>query len=242
MNCSIVKGVAVSFALSTASSWGQANTGQIVGKVADSTGAIITTGTVSIKNVGTNALRTAKLSTQGTYLFTGLDPAIYQITVTSPSFSSFEGTVEVTVGGHETLDATLAVGTSTTVVEVQGAGGAEVNTQTQELSQIVNTQQLANLPSLTRNPYDFVVLSGNVSAGDNSTNSGNSGQNLTSRGVGVSINGQRESGTEILLDGVENVGVFNANVGQQVPLDAVQEYSVITNNFSPEYGRASGAS
>ena len=67
-----------------------------------------------------------------------------------------------------------------------------------------------------------------------------SGQNLTSRGVGYAINGQRESGTEILLDGVENVAIFGAAVGEDVPIDSVQEYSVITNNFSAEYGRASG--
>jgi hypothetical protein len=108
------------------------------------------------------------------------------------------------------------------------------------MSQLVDTQQLAQLPSLTRNPYDFVAISGNVSNGDNTTNSANSGQELSSRGVGYAINGQRESGTEILLDGVENVAVFSVNVGEDVPIDAVQEYSIITNNFSAEYGRASG--
>ena len=52
--------------------------------------------------------------------------------------------------------------------------------------------------------------------------------------------GKEKSGTDILLDGVENVAVFTASVGQQVPVDSVQEYSVVTNNFSTEYGRASG--
>ena len=66
------------------------------------------------------------------------------------------------------------------------------------------------------------------------------GQELAARGVGYAINGQRESGTEILLDGVENVSVFGVAVGQDIPIDGVQEYSIITNNFSPEYGRASG--
>ncbi len=73
--------------------------------------------------------------------------------------------------------------------------------RTQEMSQVVDTQQLANLPSLTRNPYDFVALAGNVSGGDNSTNSGasaidqtGSGQNQENRGVGYAINGQRDVG------------------------------------------------
>ena len=67
------------------------------------------------------------------------------------------------------MDAQLEVGTSTTVVEVTAGGSSEVNTQTQELSQLVDSTQLAQLPSLDRNPYDFVVLSGNVSNGDNTT-------------------------------------------------------------------------
>ena len=231
---------AASVVLVPAPCWSQANTGEIAGKVTDPSGALISGGTVAIKNLSTNAARTVKTTGAGEYLVTGLEPAVYQVTVTSTSFQPFTAKVEVTVGGHETVDATLSVTQATTEVQVVGEGGAQVNTQTQELSQVVDTQELENLPSLARNPYDFVVLSGNVSAGDNTTNSANSGQNLTARGVGVSVNGQRESGTEILLDGVENVGVFNADIGQQIPLDAVQEYSIITNNFSAQYGRASG--
>ena len=102
------------------------------------------------------------------------------------------------------------------------------------------------MPSLTRNPYDFVALAGNVSAGD-STNSGDSrnasngnSQNATTRGVGFNINGQRSSGTEILLDGVENISVFSDNVGVYIPQDATQEFRVQTSNYEPQYGRASG--
>ena len=58
--------------------------------------------------------------------------------------------------------------------------------------------------------------------------------------MGYAINGQRESGTEILLDGVENIYIFSDAIGQLVPVDSVQEYSVVTNNFSAEFGRASG--
>jgi hypothetical protein len=218
----------------------QVETGQISGTVTDQSGAVIPSATVIIKNVDTNAQRTTHTSATGAYQISGLEPANYQLTVTSTNFKSFAAKVEVTVGAHLSLDAKLSISTGTTEVEVVAEGGAQVNTQTQELSQVVDTQQLAQLPSLTRNAYDFVALSGNVSSGDNTSNSSSSGQNLTSRGVGFSINGQRESGTEILLDGVENVAVFNDGVGENVPVDAVQEYSVITNNYTAEFGRASG--
>jgi len=96
------------------------------------------------------------------------------------------------------------------------------------------------LPSLNRNAYDFVAISGNVSNGDATSNGGMAGQETSNFGVGFSINGQRSTGTEILLDGVENEYLFSPGVGEPVPLDAVQEYSIITNNFAAEYGRASG--
>ncbi len=186
----------------------QVETGQIAGTVVDQSGAIIPGATVTIRNLSTNAERSTVTSASGGYVVNDLEPATYQITVSSGSFKPFTAKAEVTVGSHVTVDAKLSVSTATTEVEVIGEGGATVNTQTQELSQVVDTQQLAQLPSLTRNPYDFVTLSGNVSNGDNTGNNMSSGQNLTNRGVGFAINGQRESGTEILLDGVENLSVF----------------------------------
>src|SRR5205807_2295014 len=71
--------------------------------------------------------------------------------------------------------------------------------------------------------------------------SGNVAEDMTSgRGAGFAINGQRSASTDILLDGAENVDTFTASVGQTVPLDSVQEFSVLTNNFTAEFGRASG--
>jgi len=225
----------------------QVETGQIAGTVMDQTGAAVPDAAVAIKNLSTNTVRNTVSSPSGAYLIVGLEPGIYQVTVNSNSFKAFIGKVEVTVGGHVTLNAKLSVSDATAEVQVIGEGGAQVNTENQEMSQVVDNQQLTQLPSLTRNPYDFVALAGNVSGGDNSTNSGataidqlGSGQNQENRGVGYSINGQRESGTEILLDGVENVSIFSQAIGEDVPLDATQEYSIISSNYSAEYGRASG--
>lgn len=227
--------------------WAQAEAGSVAGTVTDPSGAVIPGATVTAKNIGTGAVRTVQTGSSGEYVIPGLAPTIYDVTVTSRNFESFTAHVEVTVGGRVTLDAQLSLTGKTTTVEVVGIGGAVVNTQTQELSQIVNTQQMDALPSLTRNPYDFVALSGNISSGDQTTNGNSpnntgssSGQSVEGRGVGYSINGQRESGTEILLDGVENVAIFTVAVGTQIPADSIQEFSVLTNNFSAEYGRASG--
>ncbi len=224
----------------------QVETGQLAGTVTDATGAVVSGASVKVKNVGTNAERTDTTSSSGTYKVTGLEPATYEVTIQAPSFQAYVAKVQVTVGGRVTLDADLSISTSTSQVEVIGEGGAQVNTQTQELSQVVDEKQIAGLPSLSRNPYDFVALSGNISSGDAST-SGDSRSNNTyqngptsTRSVGFSINGQRASGTEVLLDGVENISVFGDGIGVYVPVDAVHEFRVTTSNFEAQYGRASG--
>jgi len=227
--------------------FGQADTATIAGEVKDSTGAVVADAQVAIKNLATNAERTTSTGSIGQYDVPALPPGTYEVTISKSGFKTYKTKIEVTVGGHSTVDAQLSVGTGNTVVEVSASGaGTEVNTQTQELSQLVDSQQLAQLPSLNRNPYDFVAISGNVSNGDSTSNGGQQGslggggQELSGRGVGYNLNGQRQSGTEILLDGAENISIFGAFIGQDIPVDSVQEYSVVTNNFSAEYGRASG--
>ena len=220
---------------------GQVNTGNIGGTVRDPSGAVLVGADVTARNVATGAVRTAKTGNVGQYNLRNLPVGTYEITVSAANFSAYKTNAEVTVGGFAPVDAQLGTAKAATTVEVVGeAGGTEVNTQTQELSQLVNPEQLTQLPSLTRNPYDFVAISGNVSNGDSTTPNTTGMQNQFGRGVGYSINGQRMSGTGVLMDGVDNTDIFNANVGQQIPIDSVEEYRVITNNADTLYGRSAG--
>jgi outer membrane receptor protein involved in Fe transport len=214
----------------SASASAQTETGQLSGRVTDPNAAVVAGSTVTAKNVGTGAERTATVSEEGVYTITNLQPGIYDVTATGAGFAPNTRRVQVTTGGRVSLDFQLsATEVSETVTVVAGEGGVEVNTQTQELADVVSGQQIRELPTITRNPYDLVAVSGNVSPGDPS-----------GRGTGFSINGQRAASTNILLDGGENVDNFTATVGQSIPLDAVGEFRVITSNFSAEYGRASG--
>jgi hypothetical protein len=214
----------------TATAFGQTETGQITVKTSDPQGAVVPGAAVTVKSVGTGREVTATTDSEGTAIVTNLQPGLYDVTVAATGFAARTLRAEVTVGSKLTLDAPLTVGAITgEAVTVVAGGAVEVNTQTQELSSVVSSQQIRELPTLTRNPYDLVAISANVNP-----------DNASGRGTGFSINGQRSSSTNILLDGGENVNNFSATVGQSVPLDAVGEFRVITSNFSAEYGRASG--
>jgi hypothetical protein len=206
----------------------QTETGRIGGIVTDPTGAVVPGAMVTVKSLGTAAIRTATTNATGAYIITNLPPGDYEMTVGAKGFATSKRQVTITVGGITGQDVSLAVGATTTTVEVTGETATQVNTETQTLSDLVTTKQVLEMPSLTRNPYDFVAASGNVNT------------DPEGRGVGYSINGQRSASTNILLDGSDNNDTFTATLGQGVPLDSVQEFRVETSNFTAEYGRASG--
>jgi outer membrane receptor protein involved in Fe transport len=225
----------------------QADTGTLSGTVRDTSGAVVPDAMVTTRNTATGVTRTAQTGSDGVYTFAALPPAPYDVTITKAGFADYKAQTTITVGSHVTLDAPLSVSQVSTTVEVVSVPAAEINTQTQEVSQIITPDQVATLPSLTRNPYDFVALAGNVSGGDRTTSTNNpqlgfgGGQNVASfRGVGYNINGQRAADTEVLLDGAENINVFDNTIALIIPQDAMQEFRVITNNFDAQYGRAAG--
>jgi hypothetical protein len=215
--------------LAAVAAFGQAETGQIKGRVTDPNGAVVPGATVTVKSVATGAERTATADSDGVYIVTNVQPGLYDVTFKGGSFAATTQRVEITTGARVTLDQKLGLQGVTGTVNVVSQAGVEVNTTSGELSDVVSGTQLRELPTLTRNPYSLVAISGNVNA-DSASN----------RGTGFSINGQRSASTNILLDGGENVDNFTATVGMSIPLDAVGEFRVITSNFSAEYGRASG--
>ncbi|MGD0365341.1 MAG: carboxypeptidase-like regulatory domain-containing protein, partial [Bryobacteraceae bacterium] len=199
------------------SAFAQTETGQIIGTVMDPTGASVPGAKVAVKAVATGAERVETTDGSGNFTFTNLQPDVYEVTVAAAGFTTLKERTTVTVGSKVSFEAKLEVGKAETVVEVSETA-VTVNTETQTISQLINTQAMTELPSLTRNPYDFVLTSGNVSEDDPS-----------GRGVGVAMNGLRSAGTNVMLDGVANNDEFTASVGQMVPLDSVQEMGIITN-------------
>jgi outer membrane receptor protein involved in Fe transport len=208
----------------------QTETGQISGTVLDPQNNSVPNAKITIRNTGTGALRETASNDHGAFIVTNLLPAKYSVMTEAQGFTKLEQQVDLPPGGRVALEVKLQVGNVGETVEVSATALA-VNTENQTVGQLVTSNDLANLPLLTRNPYDLVGGAANVSSAADA--------GLTVRGAGYNINGLRSAGTNILLDGAANNDEFTASVGQTVPLDSVQEINILTNNFTAEYGRAS---
>jgi outer membrane receptor protein involved in Fe transport len=207
----------------------QTESGKVTGTVTDQSGAVLPGVTVNLKSVDRATTRSTVTNAEGEYVFASLVPGRYEITAELSGFSTKQTQTTVPVGATVNVNVQMQVGAQTEVITVVGETAAAINTSTQDIATTVNETQIRELPTITRNPYDLVQLSGQA-ATDPTSN----------RGTGYAINGARSSSTNILLDGSANNDEFLATVGQDVPLDSVQEFSVITSNFSAQYGRASG--
>jgi outer membrane receptor protein involved in Fe transport len=231
----VVAALAVSLALAAGAA-AQTETGRITGIVTDATGGILPGVTVTAKAVGTGATRELTTDSAGQYVFANLPPGPYEITANLAEFNPGNQKVTVTVGGAFNVDLKMDVAGTKENVNVV-AEIPRINVTNSEVSTTITEAQIRELPTITRNVYDLVAVAGNVSGGKVADGEE---WTTTTRGTGYNINGQRASGTNILLDGSANNNEFDTTVGQNVPLDSVQEFSVVTSNFSAQYGRATG--
>src|ERR1700680_2954079 len=129
----------------------QVDTGTLTGTVKDTTGAVVPDAMVTVRNTATGASRVVQTASDGVYTVPGLPPSLYDVTATKTGFADYKAQATVTVGSRVTLDIPLSVSQVSTTVEVVAVagGGAEINTQTAEISQIITPQQVENLPSIS---------------------------------------------------------------------------------------------
>ncbi len=224
--------LAVCLALAAVPAQAQTETGRVAGLVTDASGGVVPGASVTLTSVGTKAQRTTVSDDAGRYTIVNVPPGEYELAIELSGFTTRRLKVPVAVGAAVDLPVRLELASQVEAVTVV-AETPVINTVSSEVSTTVTQAQVRELPSITRNIYDFVGVAGNVSADDPSGANG--------RGAGgFVLNGLRAASTNVLLDGSANNNEFRAAVGIQVPLDSVQEFSVITSNFSAQYGRATG--
>ncbi len=209
------------------------NTGTISGTVNDPSGAVVAGANVTAQNPATNFTREAVSASNGSYRLEQLPVGTYTISVEATGFKKLmTGQVALSVNDSLTLDLTLEVGQVSEVVTVTEAPSA-VNTETSVIGRTVDNRTLNDLPVLSgaggRNPLALAPLQAGV---------------MPAGQVGpFSVNGQRAQSNNFLLDGGDSndLAINVPDAVQGFSPDALQEFRLLTNTYSADFGRNSGA-
>ena len=214
--------------------YGQASAGMasISGVVNDQSGSVMPAVEVTVRNVGTNALRTLSTNEAGRYEAVALQPGEYEVSASRAGFSTLvRKGINLSVGQKAVVDLTLNVSATVETVTVTG-DSASVETDKTEVSTVINTKDMMNLPLNGRRWDAFVITTPGAS------NDGSFGL-ITFRGLSGLYNNN-------MIDGMDNNQAFfseakgRTRLSYGISSEAVQEFQVGTSNFSAQYGRAAG--
>jgi hypothetical protein len=203
------------------------------GTILDESGAALPGATVTVQSVDTNVTRTSTTDSQGRYLAAALSPGAHTISVTASGFAAArrEGVVLV-LGQSATVDFKLQIAGTQESVTVTGEAPV-IDPGHTSVSSVVGQQQIEGLPINLRNFLSFSVITPGVT----NDRTPQQGASATS---GLSFGGQRARSNNIMVDGLDNndpiVGAVRATFSQE----AIQEFQVLTNSYSAEFGKASG--
>jgi hypothetical protein len=216
-------------------------TGVISGTVTDPTGAVIPGATIVALEVQTGVKHTVVSDSRGFYSFPVLDIGTYTVSASNPGFQSYQASgIKVDANSSVRTDIVLKVGTVTQVEEVT-SNTVQVETQSTQLGEVIESQKMTSVPLNGRAFTDLLSLQPGVSPFAGKSEGGDTPLASGSLNNGnVSINGGREASNGFMVNGGNvNDGVENGTA--IVPnLDSISEFRIITNNFDAEYGNFSG--
>ena len=217
----------------------QTSTGSIRGYVTDSSGAPLEGARVIAVNVQTAAQREVTAQAKGFYALLGLVPAEYEVTARHIGMAPQKLRVRVLIGEVYPLDFRLAA-SAIQVEAVTVAVASGVETRTSEVATNVTQQQIAALPTASRNFLDLAALAPGVTISEDRINSAS--RTFTAGGQTANTVNIFVDGTSLKND-LTGGGVTgqDASKGNPFPRAAIQEYRVISQNFKAEYQKASSA-
>src|SRR5215469_9548992 len=218
-------------------------TGSFSGTVTDKSGAVVAGATVTATSQGTGVARDTQTDEGGHYVLNLLPVGIYTLRVESQGFQPAETKdLKLQVDERRELDFTLAPGTVSTSVEVSATQVA-VETANPTLGQVITSQQVSQLPL---NGRDFVQLA-TLTPGTTAETNPNSffttaaSSEVAARGpFSLSVGGSRPNSTDWLIDGVDNNELTAGGIAILSSIDSIQEFKVLTYNYSAEYGERAG--
>jgi hypothetical protein len=222
--------------------YGQAN-GSFSGTVTDKTESVISGATVRVTSQATGLVREAKTDDTGHYLIPLLPVANYTIHV---EFQGFQGAeqkdVRLQIDEHRELDFTLVPASVSSTVEVSATEVA-VQTTNPTLGQVITAEQVANLPLNGRDFVQLATLTPGTTQETNPQSFFNAGPSseVSARGTfSLSVGGSRAQSTDWLFDGNDNNELSGGGIAILPSIDAIQEFKVLTYNYSAEYGTRAG--
>ena len=210
--------------------FGQAISGDVVGTVKDNSGAVVADASVEATNLGTGFKTTVKSNTGGEFHFVNLPAGHYSVKASGGGLAGTIADVEVQLNHTVTANVIATPTSSTTTVEVNEQAAA-VDTVTATISNTFEMKQTQDLPtaSVGLGVLNLSLLNAGV------TSSGGVGA-----GTGPSISGQRPRNNNFTIEGVDNNDKSVTGPLVTVPNDAVDNFTVLQNNFSAEFGHSSG--
>jgi len=221
---------------------GQA-TGSFSGTVSDKAGAVVSGATVKVSSQDTGLSREARTDDSGHYLIPLLPVAQFTIRVTSQGFQTMEQKdVRLQVDEHRELDFSLAPASVNTSVEVSTTEVA-VETANPTLGQVITSEQVADLPLNGRNFVQLATLTPGTTSSTSPVSfftSAASSEAATRGSFSLSSGGSREQETDWLLDGNDNNQLDEGGIAIFSEIDDIQEFKVLTYNYSAEYGERAG--
>ncbi|MGC2492039.1 carboxypeptidase regulatory-like domain-containing protein, partial [Candidatus Binatus sp.] len=224
------------FLASASSAFAQIAGAQLNGAVRDESGAAVKGATLTLRETSTDAKYYATSNDSGLYAIPNLPPGQYDLTVTFTGFATLihKGIV-LTVGQTATVDAVLKVATQSEQVIVT-TEVPEIEPTKTEISQVINSQQIQDLPISGRQFTDFALLTAGVATGRTSLQSTITEFETTR----ISFAGMRDLSNMVTVDGADNVNTATGSQRSTPPQESVQEFRVVNNAFGAEYGRALG--
>src|SRR3984885_14995626 len=226
---------AIAMAVTASITFAQTTSGDLVGTVKDSSGAAIVNATVTVTNEATGVAVSINAGAGGEFRAGNLLPGTYDLAVNSPGFQPYTlRGLTIELNKTSTENVTLSVG-ATTTVEVTAEAGAALDTTTTNLSQIMGNQELSELPSTASGgSTGFGVLNASLLSPGVASSGG------IGIGIGPSIGGQRPRNNNFTIEGIDNNNKAVPGPLVYVPNDSVGNFTLITNQFSPEFGHSSG--
>jgi hypothetical protein len=227
--------------LASISAIAQVTTADVLGTVTDASGAVVPNSKVTITNIATNNSRSGHTNSTGEFVFTLLPPGRYSVRVEGTGFKAFVGNVTVSAGDRARVDAQLQVGNTGETVEVE-ATTPLLQTDSSTVGATITQSAVEDLPLATRNLINLVQLV--PGANEASSISGlSSGQRPDDRRQtnSFSVHGHDDILNNEMIDGTDNNERIIGTIGVKPSVDAIQEVSVQTNEYTPESGRTPGA-